>query len=339
MIRICVLGAWQHRQPLAYAPIQAACADRIALVEDPARADLLVVAHPLDLDQQGLRLGRLMAARPGLRLVLLSEEPFWDTVWNPDPFARWLDWPGPEAPLPVSVISHETTALYDFDRIPYFLLTDPRYLAHYRPLVARNARLRPADWARHFGQPLQDAAFMAARRRDPKFSPAWPARDVLGLCLYRSTLAAATRKGQVLRHGKGWAPGPPRQELADWHADKLDRLDMAFRHVSALENTHQHSYVSEKLLDAFAVGAIPLYMAGPGHRVDRLVPRGSWLDLWGQAAEQGIDPTLPPDAARLEAYAEAQARLHDLLSDPEAEARELDRFACALVAELRGVLG
>jgi hypothetical protein len=97
--------------------------------------------------------------------------------------------------------------------------------------------------------------------------------------------------------------------------------------------------VSEKLFDAFAVGAIPLYMAAPGHRVERLVPRGSWLDLWGHTAKQGFDPTLPPPAQQLDAYAEAQARLHDLLSDPEAETRELDRFIHALVAELQGVLG
>ena len=338
-LRVATLGCYAHRQPLAYAPIRERCAPAIEVVDDPSAADLLVVAHTKDFDSHCQSLSRLMAARPGRRLVLLSEEPFWDTVWGANPFARWQDYASRVAFLSFVAINHQTSQAFAFERIPYFLLTDPRYINHYKPLFARNAGLSAADWRRHFHAVEWDAAFVAVRRRDRRYDVTFSEHDVQGLCRYRSTLAERAGGASVLRMGEGWAAGPPRQALADWHAEKLALLDMKCRYVSGLENTHQASYVSEKIVDAFAVGAVPLYFAGSDHRVTRLAPPGSWINVYGRSSEDAFDAAAEPPSEVLDAYVEAQRGLDRLFSDPAAVGAELDRFAAALVAEFHSIAG
>ena len=74
MIRIHPFGDYAHRQPLAYPAIRAACAGRIEVVDDIARAEIVAVSHTKDLDRHA----EVLKARigPDQRLVLLSEEPF-----------------------------------------------------------------------------------------------------------------------------------------------------------------------------------------------------------------------------------------------------------------------
>ena len=220
MIPVHVAGDFWNRQPLAYPAIAARLAGRVETVDDPREARLILVAHPRDLAVHGRRLAGLLARRPGLRLVLLSEEPFWDTCWAADPFAPVQSLPaGPGAALPVTVLNHHTAPFFRAGRIPYFVLTDPRYAAHWRPLFARNAGWGADDWLRHWRAVPHDAAFVAEKRTLPVHAPAFPGRGVWGLSLFRTRLARHCRGASVLRLGRGWAEGPPRQALPDWHAD------------------------------------------------------------------------------------------------------------------------
>ncbi|MEL6208721.1 MAG: hypothetical protein AAFR44_00760, partial [Pseudomonadota bacterium] len=93
-ITVFVAGAYGHRQPLAYAPIRDAAAGLIATTDRLEAADLVVVAHWKDVVAQGP--GLIARLSPAQRLVLLSEEPFWDTLWCPAPFAPRLPVPGLE---------------------------------------------------------------------------------------------------------------------------------------------------------------------------------------------------------------------------------------------------
>lgn len=330
-VKVHVTGDYGHRQPLAYGPLRRLVADRITLVEEARGADLLIVAHPKDLAAHG---GRLCAATgAGQRLVLLSEEPFWDTIWGEDPFTRDQVHMTPDGPLPYVWLNHLTSRIFDFDRIPYFLLTDPRFVYRYHNRLTRNAGLGAAHWRAVFGRP-GPVTFMAEARQDPKFDRALAGRDVFGLSSWRSRVALACT-GDVRRLGRGWQGDLRRQALDDWHLDKLRQLEGRTRILSGIENTHLDSYVTEKLFDAYAVGAVPLYVAGTGHRVRRMLPEGAWLNLYGLSPEAaaGAIADLRPDAA---AYAEAQARLAARFTS-EALTAERIRLREALLAELEGL--
>jgi hypothetical protein len=350
MIPVLPFGDHWDRQPLAYPAIAARLAGRVEITDDPAAARIVAFAHPLDLVRHGRALAGLLARRPRLRAVLLSEEPFWDSCWAADPFSpRQLHDAGRGLAVPYAVLNHHTAGFYRADRVPYFLLTDPRYIARYRPRLARNAGFAAADWQRHFRSLPHDAAFVAEKRTLPRHAPAFPERGVWGLSLFRTRLARHCRGASVLRLGQGWAEGPPRQALADWHADKLERLDMACRYLSAVENTHQAPYVTEKLFDAFAVGAVPLYVAGPGHAAGRLLGQGGWINLWdrldrtgsgpaGFGPRQAFDAARPVGAALADAYAAAQDRLARLFETEAAVEAERDRLADGIAAALAALL-
>ena len=338
MIRIHLFGDFWNRQPLAYDAIRHRLADRITLVDHPADAQIALFSHTHDLTRHARRLTETLAQYPNLRPVLLSEEPFWDTCWSPDPFTRFQSW----GPLPYAVLNHFTCDIFSTQTLPYFLLTDPRYIAHYRPLFDRNAGFSAADWQARWQAAQWDAAFLAERRDADRHAPAFPDHDVWGLSTLRSRLTRHC-KGTVLRLGKGWEGGQPRADLPDWHADKLARLDLTYRYVSAFENTHHTTYVTEKIFDAFAVGAVPLYIASKGHDVTRYVGPGSWLNLSDRLPRPDAPKSHPFDAKTpvsdqiASAYAATQIRLARLFADQTAIDRELDQLSDRLCAALHNL--
>ena len=144
---------------------------------------------------------------------------------------------------------------------------------------------------RHFADTRYDAVFVAERRPDPLLSPAYPTADLIALSGYRSAFAERCDGARVERRGAGWTDGPPRQDLPDWHTDKLTRYDLSCRYMAAFENTHQPEYVTEKIYDALAMGAVPLYAASAGHAVHRLVGPKGWLNFFDR-----LDPVPAFDA-------------------------------------------
>ncbi|MGR3378673.1 glycosyltransferase family 10 domain-containing protein [Salipiger abyssi] len=339
MITFAALGDYAHRQPLAYAQIRARCLGDIRVVADPARADIVAVAHSKDLDRHAPALRQFSADQ---RLVLLSEEPFWDTIWGHDPLRRDLRHPAPDGPLPVTQLNHRTSRLYAFDRIPYFLLTDGHFRTRYALWFGRNARKSPRDWQAHFAALPGQAAFMMARRVSPRYEVAFPGSSLRSLCNQRSAIAEACRGPGFAHMGKGWPDNTIRQTLVDWHLEKYLALRGRFRFVSAIENTHEPAYVTEKLFDAYALGSVPLYMAGPDHRVRELAPDPeSWVNLWDTAPER-VPERLSAVAfgpAFCDAYTAQQQRLAELFRDRATLDAELDRLRAALVAEFAAVLG
>ena len=334
-VRLFLFGGYRNRNPLAYAPIRAALGSRAELVFAPEDAQLLVISHFRDIELFGARIAALLQRFPRLRLVLLSEEPFWDSCWMPDPFTRAQRFATPGGPVDCTVLNHATSAIFRPEKIPYFLLTDPRYIARYRPLMDRNAGWQAQDWHRHFTRVAHDAVFLARNRGGPRLNADFGGDAMRGLSVWRTDLAAACTGTRVLREGIGWGTAPPRQSLPDWHADKLARFDLGVRYMSALENTHQADYVSEKIWDAFAIGAIPLYAAGPGHAVHRLIGSKGWINLFGHLGTVPVlDATDPVDMATATSYAAQQERLARLFSDQGVIAAEYERLCTSLLEEL-----
>jgi hypothetical protein len=182
-----------------------------------------------------------------------------------------------------------------------------------------------------------DITFMAERRPEAFHDVRFAAGDITGLCAWRTRLALGCTGPGVQRLGASWGHGPSRFDLTDWHADKIAGLDGQTKVLSGIENTHQPTYLSEKLFDAFACGARPLYVASPGHRVHDLgLPEGAWLNLWGQTSDSavGLVEAAPWDGGFFAAYAAAQGRLAALFTDADILAAERARLGRALVAEV-----
>ncbi|WP_181389517.1 glycosyltransferase family 10 domain-containing protein [Pseudoprimorskyibacter insulae] len=322
---------------MAYPQIRAEVCRRIQLVERPESADLVVVAHSKDLDSHATQLARLS---PSQRLALLSEEPFWDTVWGYGPLARDLQHPTKHGTLRVAQLNHQTSAIFQFRQIPYFLLTDTHYTTRYGVWFSEMAHYRPADWAEHFKAVNGRTAFVMAHRQSPRYDVAFAGTEVQSLCNQRTAVAEACRGNDVMYLGQRWQDGPPRQTITDWHLDKYLRLKNRFHFVSAIENTHQHQYITEKIFDAWAVGAVPLYMAGPKHRVHQLALPGTWLNLMDIQPED-----VPAHLAAhvqtpefLEAYTAQQKIIARLVGTSETWRAELERLGQALVHEFSQLL-
>lgn len=337
VISVCALGTYAHRQPLAYAQIRVHCQTAITLIDAPTRADLVVVAHSKDLDSHADQLRGLSSDQ---RVVLLSEEPFWDTIWGQDPLSRDLIHTAPGGALRLTQLNHMTSPVFAFTAIPYFLLTNTHFATRYGVWFETTAKLRPADWQRHFETVPGQGAFMMARRSAARYEADFPEADTWSLCNQRTALAEACCVPGFVRFGKGWNDAPPRQALTDWHLEKYLALKGRYRFVGAIENTHQPHYVTEKIFDAWATGAIPLYMAGPGHRVHDLALAGSWLNLATCSPSEApacLD-ALRTDPAFCDIYAAQQRRLLALFADRAVWQAELDRLRAALLAEFGAVL-
>lgn len=340
MIAVHAAGDYAHRQPLAYPAIRALLGGRVRVVDRPGAADLVVVAHPKDLRAHGPALAERLGADQ--RLALLSEEPLWDTVWGEDPTRPRQSVTGPSGvPHAVAVLNHHGSAIYDFDHIPYFLLTSRSYVARYAAWFARNAGLDRAAWRARLDAAAWDVAFLAEYRDGPEFDIRYEAAGIFGLGAERTRIALACNRGRVLRSGAGWNTLPRRQSLPDWHLEKYLDLSGRVRILSAIENTHQKNYVSEKLFDAYAAGAVPLYVAGPGHRVRDVAPEAAFLNLYGldpDAAAARIGDFAVTDGF-LDAYRATQDALAARFNDPALLAAEQARLANALVAALETCLG
>lgn len=339
-IKVFKTGAHAHRTPLSYPALEPLFAPHIAAVDRPGAADLYVFAHVLDIEEAPRDLIETWRInRPPV--VLLSEEPFWDTIWGRQPMTRHRVVETRFGALPVVQLNHATSAIFHFDQIPYYLLSHHRFATAYGARFARNATLSAADWQARFSARATDLTFMFERRPEPYHAMRWPEGDIRGLCSWRTELAEACRGERVDRLGQSWQGGVSRFELDNWHLDKMIRLDGATRLMGAIENTHHPDYITEKLFDAFACGAVPLYYASPRHRVHEFgLPDTAWInlfDLTPQAAAERI-AALDWQTFDFEAYRAAQQALAARLGDSAVWVTERLRLQRALLSELEQVL-
>jgi hypothetical protein len=337
MIKVHPFGDYAHRQPFAYIPIREGCADAI-LVTNFAEADIVVLSHTKDLERYADTLIAQLGA--GQRLVLLSEEPFWDSIWARDPLTREQSIETRSGSLPFVFLNHVTSDIFDFERIPYFILTDYAYAIRYACWFRENAQLSVADWMSRFAAVDWDLAFVAEYRNEPLFDKAFPEAGLIGLGRWRTRLALGCNDGKVLRMGAGWNALPRRQSLPDWHLEKYLDLNGRCAVLSAVENTYHPQYITEKVFDSLCIGAIPLYVAGPSHRLYDLLPNEAFIDLHGLTPDDAaaLVTTVRPDQARVLAFREGQQRMAQMFNSPSILRAEYDRLCRALTCNLEALL-
>lgn len=337
--KICFLGRHAHRTPLGYAPLRALAADRMEEVGDPAHADMIMTGFNIDLPEKGEAIAAARAANPALRVVVISEEPLWDSVWSGGFAERNRVVRCGRTDIPYTFLNHANSGIFDFRKIPYFLLTDAKFPARYGLLIARHAPLAPRTLLERWRAAPLGAAFFLEARDGEDYARSFPEQAVRGLSAYRTQVARQVDLSEVLRVGKGWQDHPPRQDLPDWHLDKLATLDGRVRIVSSYENTHQRAYVSEKIFDAFATGGVPTYYADAGHRVRDLVPEACMINTFGQSAGEAAAriAAFAPDMAFAEAWIETARALRERFTDAGAIRAERRRVVDRLFEELETV--
>ena len=327
--RICLFGRHANRTPFAYPPYRALLEDAIDYVEDPAVADAVILGFEIDIRDSFEVLARLKADRPQLLLAVVSEEPLWDTVWSHSltPSRAVLSRNGET--LEFARVNHANSDVFDFDAIPYFLTTDDAYFVRYGAWFCRNAWRPGSHYLKVWERAPVRVAFMAEKRDKKVYDIQHPEARVWGLSAYRTAVAQGVVGPDVLRAGRGWDDADfRRQDLVDWRLDKMARLDGQAFMVSAMENTHHRQYVTEKLFDAYAARAFPLYVASPGHRVFDLAG-DSFLNLHGLTPGEAVAKieALSPDQVCLDSYVATQHRLADLFRRPALLAHERRRVA------------
>jgi len=338
--KVCALGRHAHRTPLSYAPIRRLVGDRLTWVDAADQADVILTGFNIDLKENLPTLRPLLNGSAPPKIVVMSEEPLWDITWSGPFTGRAGTITVDDTDLSYSFFGHETSDIYAFDRLPYFILTEDTYALRYSALMAGFANIGAKTMIDRWNAAPIRAAFFAEHRTSGPYGQAFDDRDVAGLSLYRTEIAAQSQGAGVLRVGKGWGAEVRRQDLPDWHLDKLAQLQGRSRIVSSYENVHQNAYISEKIFDAFAVGGIPTYWAGPNHRIFDLVPEAAMLNTRDQdcATAAARIAEFEPDFTFAEAWLATCARLADLFADIGALQAERKRVAKAALDEVLSVV-
>ena len=340
-LRIYHLGLRATRTPLGYAPLARLAAGRITRAETPAEADLIMTGWNRDLAENPDLLAYAFAQNPSLRCAVISEEPLWDTVWSDGYEARARPFDCAGQTRSYRFLNHMNSRIFDFEHIPYFLLTADHFIPRYVAMLGRYAQMRPKTLLQIWRSTVTAAAFVSEYRDDPGFDVRDAGQGVEGLSRYRTMVAQMASHPKIWRIGYGWAGAQSRrQDLPDWHLDKLARLQGQVRLCASYENTHVHNYISEKPFDAFAVGAIPICYAGPQHRLHELIAPQAMLNTYGQPPETAaawVD-WFAPEMETAEAWLDTTARLRQRLTQADALAAERQRVVDETLGEIEAFL-
>lgn len=319
-LKVALLGEHSHRTPISYSDYSYPLASYIKVVEDIMEADVAISGSRADFVKNAKLIEKWQKKNKAARLLVVSEEPFWDMVWDKDFQHNTSKRQKKGVTLSFSRLNYVTSQVFEWQYLPYYITTDNAFITRYALLFKRNATYTAEDWLLRWQQSRYSLAFVAEKRQDQKYNVSFPELDMKNDMVFRTTLAERFQSVAFIE-GKGWDPDKKtiRQQLPDWHLDKLTKLTGSVRLMSALENTHHKDYITEKLFDAFAVGGIPLYSANPDtHSVWRLVPRNSLLNLYGMTldeAERAIKE-FKPTLEYAKAYVQAQQKLAQLFNQP-----------------------
>ncbi len=339
MVRVCLYGKHSNRTPLAYEPYRRLVKDEVVFETAPEKVDVLLLGFKRDLVDNAGKIQALLRGNPRQRVVIISEEPLWDSVWSGDFLGRDQVYGAGSEAIPFRYFNHANSDVFKFEKIPYFPTTNTDFIVRYATLFSRNAALSADDildiW--------KDAPFRRAYYLEKRTTHNYGIRNtkagVVGLSFFRSQIAEMDEEPGVVRVGHGWGNAVRRQELPDWHLEKLAALDRNAFMVSAIENTVAPNYITEKIFDAYAVLAIPFYYAGPDHAILRMIGESSFVDLHGNAPEAALVKlrSFVPDREFAEAYLQTQRKLADLFRDTRALFQQRAMVANRIVRELKSV--
>ncbi|MDN2661255.1 glycosyltransferase family 10 [Neptunomonas sp. CHC150] len=280
-----------------------------------------------------------MATNPNIKITVVSEEPYWDMLWGGDFSVRSQSILIEGEEIKYTYLNHSTSNIFSFLKIPYFITTDNNFFSRYAMLFSRNSKLNRSEIESRWRQYEYHYAAMAQYRRGNEFDSVRESLDVYGLSDIRTRLTEALASDSSFVMGKGWPQSQVRQSLVDWHLDKLSCLDKKSRFISALENTHQVNYISEKIFDAFALLSVPIYFASDLHRIHELVPKSAFFNLYDQELDSAVMGIKRFNLNRefLDQYMHAQEQLKDIFCNTEHLDGERARVCNALIDEFKGL--
>jgi hypothetical protein len=286
--KIFLLGRHSHRTPLSYPVYRKLFSNYLSYVSNIEDADFIVLGFVIDIKDHLNEILSSLAKHPHQTVIVLSEEPLWDTVYSGDYTRKINTYNVDGVEVPFIFLNHVTTNIYDFEKIPYFITTNDDYFIRYSLMFNRNSNLSAGELIKTWSNAIYRYAFYAEKRTGKWHLVENKKLDVYGLCLFRSELTEAINHPGTIKVGKGWENGIIRQELPDWHLDKIVRLDRKTYILSALENTHHPHYITEKILDAFAVRGIPLYFFSDNNRLGELINTNSVINLFGLGIKDAL---------------------------------------------------
>lgn len=318
MIKYCLVGRHSHRTPLSYSVLHSSFKDIFVQVENYKDADIMVLGFVIDLKDNLQSISEFLKFVPHGKIVVLSEEPLWDTIWGGDYIPinqiRIIE----DKQIEFLYFNHANTKCFEFAKIPYFIRTDLNYVNRYANLFSRNSRYDISELGDIFQARHSSLVAYAEKRLDDKFDFYDSSNDIRGLSKFRTDFSnAVSSKMLVTQIGAGWTQGPKRQQLVDWHLDKIVGASERYLFSSALENTHLDCYVTEKFFDSMATLTVPVYFASPSHLINNLCDRRSFINLYGLTVEESVTKVLSFDVNNdfLKSYKSDQEKLFKIFSD------------------------
>ena len=296
-IKVSLYGQHSNRTPLAYSSYKKFSEGKITQTT-PEDCEILVSGSYGDFAENIDEIRMLKKKKPELQLVVISEEPYWDTVC----FRNICEEISPNKlqlkhyeNVEIHFFGYLNSDLFEYKKIPHFLTTDINYIVRYRILIENQMRNLEGEKSGIVG--------MFERRVGDWHI--YDKGDVKSLCNYRSELASRLSEVSVI-YGVGHSPETrPRQLFPDWHLDKLARCSGKYKLMFAIENTLHPEYVTEKIFDAYACGSIQIYYGPKNHSVSTKLRLKSYIDV----------SSFPPQKAAVKIKAELKSRKRTSIMD------------------------
>jgi hypothetical protein len=275
--KIALFGKHSNRTPFAYNTYKRFLSQSFEFVDLDENPQLIITGFSKDFfDSFENRLETFQRSQKA-KLLVVSEEPLWDLIYA----SQYQD----NISETVATIKNSdeefhcfnyfNSNLFEFTGVPYYLTTATDYVSRYTVLInSVLSRYSSSFFAERINSPVFG---MFERRVDPWFDI--NTANAKCLCIYRSLFAEHLGIHANIQGVGHRASYSPRQLLPDWHLDKLAKAYMKYSLVISMENTCHNNYVSEKIFDAYAVGAIPIYYAPLNHSVHTTLGLSSFFDV------------------------------------------------------------
>ncbi|WP_421132566.1 glycosyltransferase family 10 domain-containing protein [Alteromonas sp. A079] len=286
-ISIYIFGQFIKRIPFSYASYSPYFSQFFEVVDQPEKADFLVCGFFGDIKTSSELIAAAKGKNKSVQIVVLSEEPLWDTLW----YYRWerpihdviVEVDGRTQKWPFHFVNHANSDIFDFHQLPYFITTENSYTQRYCQLIKLSSSLSSKEILKRWQRAKSRYSFIAEKRLRDAYHKEDHNSQLLGLSVYRTKVAMEVQQQCTSTRciGKGWESENARQSLADWHLNKIvTLLDDNFV-VSAIENTVVDNYISEKPFDAISLGALPVYWANDSHRIHEFISSDSMINISG----------------------------------------------------------
>ncbi len=143
MIKCALKGSHAHRTSIGYPDYQRLFSQSLCFVESIVAADVVILAWIKGFAEIAEEYLAAKIVKPDLQLVVISEEPFWDTLWGGEFYCRdnQIEYQGQF--VAYTALNHLASNIFHFEQIPYFITTATPYFARYKVLFERNAVVTP----------------------------------------------------------------------------------------------------------------------------------------------------------------------------------------------------